>query len=97
MMEKGRGYVVDVSDFLKTKEDSKWKDLERHILHFICLSFINCLSLLKIPYFMLNIVRRSYRRYKKLKKEIQIVKKDYILIIEPIANERTVHIRDVRS
>ena len=29
MMEKGRGYVVDVSDFLKTKEDSKWRDLEK--------------------------------------------------------------------
>ena len=29
MMEKGRGYVVDVSDFLKQKEDSKWRDLEK--------------------------------------------------------------------
>ncbi|MEJ9269794.1 serine/threonine protein kinase, partial [Bacillus thuringiensis] len=26
----------------------------------------------KIPYFMLNIVRRSYRKYKKLKKKFKL-------------------------
>ncbi len=35
MMEKGRGYVVDVSDFLKTNEDSKWRDLEKGIFYIL--------------------------------------------------------------
>lgn len=74
MMEKGkgRGYVVDVSDFLKTKEDSKWRDLEKAYFTFY-FPFIYKLPFpVKIPYFMLNIVRRSYRKYKKLKKNFKL-------------------------
>jgi len=74
MMENGRGYVVDVSDFLKTKEDSKWRDLEKAYFTFY-LPFIYKLPFpVKIPYFMLNIVRRSYRKYKKLTKKFKLEK-----------------------
>ena len=71
MMEKGRGYVVDVSDFLKQMKIVSG-DLEKAYFTFY-LPFIYKLPFpVKIPYFMLNIVRRSYRKYKKLKKKFKL-------------------------
>jgi len=63
MMYKGRGYVVDVSDFLKEKRDTKWRDLER------AYNKIYLKTLYKhpipVPSFILNLVRRSYRNFKQ--------------------------------
>ncbi len=53
MMEKGRGYVVDVSGFLKKqKEDSKWRDLEKAYFTFYLPFIYKLLFPVKIPYYL---------------------------------------------
>ena len=75
---KRKGYVVDVSDFLKTKEDSKWRDLEKAYFTFYFPFIYKLPFSVKIPYFMLNIVRRSYRKYKKLKRTSNYKRTTYV-------------------
>ena len=60
MMHEGRGLVVDISDFLHHETCSKWNNLKRgyYWLYRPFLSPIN----LRIPYFVLDVVRKSYRR-----------------------------------
>ena len=68
---KGRGYVVDVSDFLKQKKIVSGGSEKAYFTFYF--PFIYKLPFsVKIPYFMLNIVRRSYRKYKKLKKNFKL-------------------------
>ncbi|PLS16771.1 serine/threonine protein kinase [Bacillus sp. M6-12] len=69
MMKDGRGYVVDISDFYKEGIDKKWDDLEtaynkiyKHTLY---------LFPIKIPYFILDLVRYGYRKYKNVKKRVR--------------------------
>ena len=76
MMEKGRGYVVDVSDFLKQKKIVSG-GIEKAYFTFYFPFIYKLPFSVKIPYFMLNIVRRSYRKYKKLKRTSNY-KKDHI-------------------
>ncbi|PNW33195.1 UNVERIFIED_CONTAM: serine/threonine protein kinase [Euhalothece sp. KZN 001] len=59
MMWEGRGYVVDVSDFLKLESCSAWKNLKTayYWLYRPILSPLN----LKIPDLLLDGVRSSYR------------------------------------
>ena len=77
MMEKGRGYVVDVSDFLKQKKIVSGGIRKAYFTFYF--PFIYKLPFsVKIPYFMLNIVRRSYRKYKKLKRTSNYKKCTYV-------------------
>jgi hypothetical protein len=64
MMDKGRGYVVDVSDFHKKGKDRKWKDLVK-AYHRVYLPFIYQYNL-RIPYWLLDVTRHLYRLYRVL-------------------------------
>ncbi|NET39637.1 MAG: serine/threonine protein kinase [Cyanothece sp. SIO1E1] len=64
MMQDGRGLVVDVSDFLQEELCSAWDDLKR-AYHWFYIPFFSRLHV-KIPYFMLNLIRVSYRHYRRL-------------------------------
>ena len=60
MMHEGRGFVVDVSDFLHEETCSKWNNLKK-AYYWLYRPFFSPIKL-GIPYFLLDIVRRSYRR-----------------------------------
>jgi hypothetical protein len=64
MMYKGRGLVVDVSDFLDEETCSKWNDLKR-AYYWLYRPFLSPLRL-RVPYFVLDIVRKSYRLLRRL-------------------------------
>jgi hypothetical protein len=59
MMYEGRGLVVDVSDFLHPGNCPKWRHLKKAYFWLYC-PIIRPLKL-RIPYPLLNIVRKSYR------------------------------------
>ncbi|MCM0592818.1 MAG: serine/threonine protein kinase [Gloeotrichia echinulata IR180] len=59
MMHEGRGLVVDISDFLHEDSCSKWNNLKK-AYYWLYLPLIYPLGL-RIPYFILDIVRKSYR------------------------------------
>jgi predicted Ser/Thr protein kinase len=76
MMHNERGYIVDVSDFLQTKQCRKWKDLRKAYYSFYKPFFSKCQF--PIPMWGLNLLRKSYRyynRYKRLK-EIKVWQKN---------------------
>jgi hypothetical protein len=64
MMYQGRGYVVDVSDFLKLESCSAWENLKiaYYWLYRPILAPLN----LRIPYLLLDGVRSSYRMSRSL-------------------------------
>jgi len=64
MMWEGKGYVVDISDFLKLERCSAWDNLKTayYWLYRPILSPLN----LRIPYFLLDGVRSSYRMSRSL-------------------------------
>jgi hypothetical protein len=64
MMHDGRGLVVDVSDFLKDEDCVKWDDVKRAYFRFYR-PFVAPLRL-RVPYGVLNFVRRSYRLFRRL-------------------------------
>lgn len=59
MMFEGRGLVVDISDFLQQEKCSKWDDLKR-AYYLIYLPIFYPLRL-RVPYSLLNKVRKTYR------------------------------------
>lgn len=59
MMFEGKGLVVDISDFLQQERCSKWDDLKRGY-YLIYLPIFYTLRL-RVPYSLLNKVRKSYR------------------------------------
>lgn len=65
MMQEGRGLVVDISDFLEEEECSKWENLKRayYLLYRPLISPFR----LKVPYRVLNVVRKSYQVVGKFK------------------------------
>jgi hypothetical protein len=67
VMYEGRGYIVDVSDFLKQGYCGKWDDLKK------AYNKIYRPNLLKyhpsIPFFIVNGIRKGYRLYRKYKKK----------------------------
>lgn len=65
VMHKGHGYVVDISDFYKKEPCSKWNDLKKAYFKLYYPFFYR--HPIKIPYFVLNLIRKSYRLYKKIK------------------------------
>jgi len=64
MICEGRGLVVDVSDFLHEEDCSAWNDLKK-AYYWLYNPFISRLRL-RVPYFVLDIVRRSYRFFRRL-------------------------------
>ncbi|MBW4432078.1 MAG: serine/threonine protein kinase [Pelatocladus maniniholoensis HA4357-MV3] len=65
MMHQGRGFVVDISDFLHEEKCSKWNNLKR-AYYWLYRPIFSPLRL-RLPYFFLDIVRKSYRFLSKLK------------------------------
>jgi hypothetical protein len=65
MMYEGRGLVVDISDFLHEDKCAKWENLKKayYLLYRPILSPLR----LKIPYVLLDMVRKTYRFFSKLK------------------------------
>jgi hypothetical protein len=64
MMYAGRGLVVDVSDFLHEEECSAWDDLKK-AYYWLYRPLLSPLRL-RLPYFVLDIVRKLYRLYRRL-------------------------------
>lgn len=64
MMLKGRGLVVDVSDFLHKETCSKWNDLKT-AYYWLYRPLLSPLRL-RVPYFLLDVVRTNYRRFHRL-------------------------------
>lgn len=64
MMLGGRGLVVDVSDFLHEETCSKWNDLKR-AYYWLYRPILSPLRI-RVPYFVLDIVRKSYRLLRRL-------------------------------
>jgi hypothetical protein len=64
MMAEGHGLVVDVSDFLNQEECGAWEDLRR-AYYWVYRPIFYPLGL-KVPYAMLDLLRASYRRSKRL-------------------------------
>jgi hypothetical protein len=65
MMFQGRGYVVDVSDFLHEETCSAWTDLKR--AYYWVYRPILCPLRIRVPYFLLNAVRKTYRWLRSLR------------------------------
>lgn len=61
MMKDGRGFVVDVSDFLNAEPCTMWRDLKRAY----DILYIPPLRRVPVPEFILNAVRSGYRMWKK--------------------------------
>ena len=64
MMEDGRGLVVDVSDFLKEEDCTKWEDLKTAYYR-IYRPLLMPLGL-RVPYFALDGVRLGYRLFRRI-------------------------------
>jgi hypothetical protein len=64
MMKDGRGLVVDVSDFMKQEYCPMWDDLKNAYDRF----YYPWVRKMPIPNFALNVVRRSYRKWKKFRR-----------------------------
>lgn len=61
MILEGRGLVVDISDFLHEEACNKWNNLKK-AYYFLYLPLLSRLRL-RVPYFALNGVRKSYRLF----------------------------------
>jgi hypothetical protein len=59
MMQDGRGLVVDISDFLQNESCSAWEDLKK-AYYWLYVPILLPLRV-RIPYFLLDGVRTSYR------------------------------------
>ncbi|MDZ7959144.1 MAG: serine/threonine protein kinase [Aulosira sp. DedQUE10] len=66
MMHQGRGLVVDISDFLYEEKCSKWNNLKK-AYYWLYRPILSPLRL-RIPYLLLDVVRKSYRLFSKFKK-----------------------------
>ncbi|WP_400163234.1 serine/threonine protein kinase [Brevibacillus sp. TJ4] len=64
LMHHGRGYLIDVSDYLKNIPDRKWQDL-RKAYYKVYLPFLKDRGW-KIPLWTMNVVRKGYRLYRKV-------------------------------
>ncbi|MGG5252868.1 serine/threonine protein kinase [Neobacillus sp. SM06] len=67
VMNNGRGYIVDVSDFYKSGYDSKWNDLKKAYYR-IYKPFIRKWHP-PIPFVVVDGIRRGYRFYKRAKRK----------------------------
>jgi hypothetical protein len=65
MISNGKGIIVDVSDFYIKTDCRKWKDLRKAYFKFYKKTLYH--FPIRIPYFVLNLIRIGYRYYRKLK------------------------------
>ncbi len=65
MMFEGRGLVVDISDFLHQEKCSKWDDLKK-AYYWLYQPILSPLRL-RVPYFLLDVVRWTYRFLNSIK------------------------------
>ncbi|KKI90199.1 hypothetical protein WQ54_19615 [Bacillus sp. SA1-12] len=61
MMKDGKGFIVDVSDFLKPYNCPKWKHFKR-FYYFLYLPLFKIMNI-PIPYWFLEIIRKGYQLY----------------------------------
>jgi hypothetical protein len=66
MMQKGRGLVVDISDFLRDGSGSAWDDLKK-FYYWVYRPFLSSLRI-RIPLFLLDVSRGVYRLIRRLLK-----------------------------
>ncbi|BAZ13435.1 hypothetical protein NIES4071_52740 [Calothrix sp. NIES-4071] len=66
MMYEGRGYVVDISDFLHQETCSKWENFKK--AYYWLYRPLLCPLGLRVPYFLLDIIRKGYRAFSSFKK-----------------------------
>ena len=66
MMLEGRGLVVDISDFLRKETCTKWDDLKR-AYYWLYLPIFYPLRL-RVPYWLLDKVRSTYRVFRRFLK-----------------------------
>lgn len=64
MMHEGRGLVVDVSDFLRDEDCTKWKDLKKAYYRVYRPVFMRLR--VRVPYFVLDLVRLGYRLARRM-------------------------------
>lgn len=64
MMHEGRGLVVDVSDFLKREDCTRWEDLKTAYDRVYRPFFMRLR--LRVPYFLLDLVRLLYRTFRRV-------------------------------
>lgn len=64
MVHEGRGLVVDVSDFLKEEDCTKWEDLKKAYARVYRPLFMPLR--LRVPYVVLDMVRLGYRTFRRL-------------------------------
>lgn len=64
MMHEGRGLVVDVSDFLKEEDCTKWRDLKTAYERVYRPLFMRLRW--RVPYFLLDLVRFAYRLFRRI-------------------------------
>ncbi len=63
MLHNGRGFVVDVSDFLDKEDCSKWRDMKK-AYYLLYRPFLLPFGL-KLPYFILDLIRTIYRLFRR--------------------------------
>jgi hypothetical protein len=73
MISNHKGIIVDVSDFYKKEPCRKWKDLRKAYYKIYKPTLYR--FPIRIPYFVLNVIRIGYRYYRKLKLSINKGKK----------------------
>jgi hypothetical protein len=71
MMYQGRGLVVDISDFLHKETCSKWDNLKKGY-YWLYRPILSPLRI-RIPYFVLDVVRKSYRFFSRLTSRLKRV------------------------
>ncbi len=64
MMHEGRGLVVDVSDFLRDEDCTKWKDLKKAYFRVYRPVFMRLR--MRVPYVVLDLVRLGYRLTRRM-------------------------------
>lgn len=69
MMMENRGIVVDISDFKHKQYCSLWDDFKKAYYKYY-LPFLYRFTI-PIPEFILNLIRKGYRAYRKLKKKLK--------------------------
>ncbi len=70
MMSEDRGLVVDISDFLNPLPCRAWEDLKQ--AYYLLYPPLFSWHQLSVPYWMLDLVRNSYRIYRQLSSRLSI-------------------------
>jgi hypothetical protein len=61
IMDEGRGFVVDISDFLHEEACAKWDNFKK--AYYWLYRPLLCPLGLRVPYFVLDIIRKGYRAF----------------------------------